>query len=256
MNPLAQPLIRKLENFSPLTAEEKEALNIATLDQRQLGPRQDVIRENESTSGVNLIVEGFACRFKILPDGRRQILGYLVPGDMCDLHVLILKRMDHAIATLTTSIIAVLPRESVLQLTEQFPRLMRALWWATLVDESVTREWVVNVGQRTAIERMAHLFCELFMRLRAVRLVRGNQCDLPVTQVDLADTLALSSVHVNRTLKELRRLGLVTVSGRTLIIHDLDALKTLAMFTPNYLHLEKPAIAPGAAEIATWLTGA
>jgi CRP-like cAMP-binding protein len=240
MNHIAQPLIRKLENFSTLNAEEKQALWNAVTDLRHFSAHEDLIRENDVTGGVNLLVEGFACRYKILPDGRRQIVAYLVPGDMCDLRVFILKRMDHAIATLTAATVAMLSRESVLLLTEKFPGLTRALWWATLVDEAVTREWVVNVGQRTAIERMAHLFCELFVRLQAVNLTRGNQCDLPVTQAELADTLALSSVHVNRTLKELRREGLVTVSGRTLVIHNFEALQTLAMFTPNYLHLSRP----------------
>ena len=240
MNHIAQPLIRKLENFSTLSAEEKQALWNAVTDLRHFAAHEDLIRENDVTGGVNLLVEGFACRYKILPDGRRQIVAYLVPGDMCDLRVFILKRMDHAIATLTAATVAMLSRESVLYLTEKFPGLTRALWWATLVDEAVTREWVVNVGQRTAIERMAHLFCELFVRLQAVGLTRGNQCDLPVTQAELADTLALSSVHVNRTLKELRREGLVTVSGRTLVIHNFEVLQTLAMFTPNYLHLARP----------------
>ena len=114
----------------------------------------------------------------------------------------------------------------------------RALWWSTLVEEAILREWIVNVGQRNALERMAHLFCELLYRFRAVGLNEGNSCTLPLTQVELAETLGLSSVHVNRTLQELRRQKLITLEGGTLTIQDLDTLKEVSFFNPDYLHLD------------------
>jgi CRP-like cAMP-binding protein len=205
MNVVIGRLIRKLENFAPLPEEEKRALADAVNTIRRFSAREDLIREGEPTDGVKVILEGFACRYKVLPDGRRQIVAYLLPGDMCDLRACLLKRMDHTIATLSPIEAALISQEAMLDLTERYPRLTRALWWSTLVEEAITREWVVNVGQRTAFERMAHLFCEISLRLEAVGLARNDRYELPLTQTELADTVALSAVHVNRTLMEMRR---------------------------------------------------
>jgi CRP-like cAMP-binding protein len=231
-------LIRKLENFAPLSEDEKAALLSACTTVRRYGAHEDLIQEGSPTDGVKIILEGLACRYKVLPDGRRQIVAYFVPGDLCDLRTFLLKRMDHSIGTLCPIEAALLPQESVLELTERYPRLTRALWWSTLVEEAITREWVVNVGHRTAFERMAHLFCEIFTRLQAVGLTHENRCDLPLTQTELADTLALSAVHVNRTLMEMRRAHLVTFQAKQLIIHDRAGLQSVAGFDPNYLHLD------------------
>jgi CRP-like cAMP-binding protein len=231
-------LIRRLENFAPLSEEEKGALVNASNTTRRYGAHEDLIQEGAPTDGVKIILEGFACRYKVLPDGRRQIVAYFVPGDMCDLRVFLLKRMDHSIGTLCPVEAALLPQASVLELTERYPRLTRALWWSTLVEEAIAREWIVNVGHRTAFERMAHLFCEIFLRLQVVGLTQDCRCDLPLTQTELADTLALSAVHVNRTLMDMRRAHLVTFQGRQLIIHDPQALQSVAGFDPNYLHLD------------------
>jgi len=231
-------LIRKLENFAPLPEEEKSALIDASTTIRRYAAHEDLIQEGAPTDGVKIILDGMACRYKVLPDGRRQIVAYFVPGDMCDLRVFLLKRMDHSIGTLCPVEAALLPQESVLELTERYPRLTRALWWSTLVEEAITREWIVNVGHRTAFERMAHLFCEIFLRLQAVGLTHENRCELPLTQTELADTLALSAVHVNRTLMDMRRAHLVTFQAKQLIIHDRQALQSVAGFDPNYLHLD------------------
>jgi CRP-like cAMP-binding protein len=198
----------------------------------------DLMQDGVPTPSVNLILQGFACRYKLLPDGRRQIVGFLIPGDMCDLRLCFLQQTDHTICSLTLGSAAQFTRDSVLSLTERYPRLGRALWWSTLVDEAITREWLVNVGHRTAFERLAHLFCEMFSRLQAVGLVADNSCELPVTQTELADALALSSVHVNRVLMELRQTGLVMFRSRRLVIHDFEALKSVCGFNPDYLHLK------------------
>jgi CRP-like cAMP-binding protein len=231
-------LIRKLENFTPLAEEEKAALVSAATTIRRYGAHEDLIQEGSPTDGVKVILEGLACRYKVLPDGRRQIVAYFVPGDMCDLRVCLLKRMDHSIGTLCPVEAVLLPQESVAEWTERYPRLTRALWWSTLVEEAITREWIVNVGHRTAFERMAHLFCEIFLRLQVVGLTHENRCELPLTQTELADTLALSAVHVNRTLMDMRRAHLVTFQARQLVIHDREALQSVAGFDPNYLHLD------------------
>jgi CRP-like cAMP-binding protein len=248
-------LIRKLENFAPLAEEEKAALLAASNTVRRYGAHEDLIHQGSPSDGVKVILEGLACRYKVLPDGRRQIVAYFVPGDMCDLRTFLLRRLDHSIGTLCPVEAALLPQESVLDLTERYPRLTRALWWSTLVEEAITREWIVNVGHRTAFERMAHLFCEIFFRLQAVGLTQDNRCDLPLTQTELADTLALSAVHVNRTLMDMRRARLITFQGRQLIIHDLQALQSVAGFDPNYLHLgtgESQRLAP-AFHNAAWI---
>jgi CRP-like cAMP-binding protein len=237
VNAVVERLIRRLENFAPVPERERRALAEAASTVRRFAPREDLIREGEPTDGVKLIVEGFACRYKLLPDGRRQIVAYLVPGDLCDVRAFLLKRMDHSIGALAPVEAAVVSQETMATLLDDYPRLMRALWWATLVEESITREWVVNVGHRTAFERLAHLFCETFIRLRAVGLVTDNRCDLPLTQGELADTVALSMVHVNRMLMEMRRAGLVTFHNRQLVIHDLPALQSASGFDASYLHL-------------------
>ena len=232
------PLLRKLSNFTKLSDEERTAVNECTGDIREFAARDDVISQGDRTGGVKLLLEGFACRYKVLEDGRRQIVAYFVPGDLCDLRVFILKRMDHSIGALVASKVATISPENVLKLTHSYPTLTRALWWSTLVEEAIAREWIVNVGQRNALERMAHLFCELLYRFRAVGLNDGNSCTLPLTQVELAETLGLSSVHVNRTLQELRRQKLITLENGMLSIQDLDALKEVSFFNPDYLHLD------------------
>lgn len=232
------PLLRKLANFTQLSDEEVTAVEVSTLDVRDFAAREDVISQGDRTGGVKLLLEGFACRYKVLEDGRRQIVAYFVPGDLCDLRVFILKRMDHSIGAVVASKVASISPEDILKMTNTYPNLTRALWWSTLVEEAITREWIVNVGQRNALERMAHLFCELLYRFRAVGLNDGNSCTLPLTQVELAETLGLSSVHVNRTLQELRRQKLITLEAGTLTIQDLPALEEISFFNPDYLHLD------------------
>ncbi len=245
----ANLLLKKLSNFTALSAQESQALADSCHDVREYGAREDVIAQGDKTGSVKLLIEGFACRYKVLEDGRRQVVAYFVPGDLCDLRVFILKRMDHSIGAVTASKVAHIAPDNVLRLTSQYPTLTRALWWSTLVEEAITREWIVNVGQRNALERMAHLFCELLYRFRAVGLNEGNSCTLPLTQVELAETLGLSSVHVNRTLQELRRQKLITLEGGILTIENLSTLQELALFNPDYLHLDCSSNLPRATEI-------
>jgi CRP-like cAMP-binding protein len=235
---MSNPLLRKLANFTELSAEEKSAVDECCGDVRYFAAGEDVISQGDRTGGVKLLLEGFACRYKVLEDGRRQVVAYFVPGDLCDLRVFILKRMDHSIGAVCASKVATISPENVLRLTHNYPSLTRALWWSTLVEEAIAREWIVNVGQRNALERMAHLFCELLYRFRAVGLNDGMSCTLPLTQVELAETLGLSSVHVNRTLQALRKRKLITLENGTLTIDNLDELKELSFFDPDYLHLD------------------
>jgi CRP-like cAMP-binding protein len=226
----------RLSRFQPLATEETRALEGAAGPVRLHRAHEDLVREGESGAHIGLLLSGFAYAFRVLPDGRRQIVSYLIPGDLCDPRVLLLPTAAHTVTTLTAANVVLFARETLLALIDRHPHLGRALCWLALQEERISREWLVNIGQRTAVERLAHLLCEVFTRMHMVGLTNGGRCELPLTQVELADTLALSTVHVNRTLQELRRQGLVSLSSGILEIHDFGALQSVAMFAADYLH--------------------
>lgn len=237
---MPNPFVMKLEHAVDLTDEDRVRLEQAVSHTRPVGAREDLIQENQVPADVHVVLSGFACRYKILPDGRRQIIALLVPGDACDLQVQILRRMDHSISTLTPCIMAKIAPDEIKSLASQ-PRLTQALWWATLVDEAILREWLVNMGQRQADQQLAHMLCELLVRLQTVGLARENSFDLPLTQEELGDALGITTVHVNRVLQGLRESGLIMLKGKALTIPDVERLKEFADFTPNYLHLSGQA---------------
>ena len=234
---MSNPLVRKLQLFGTLPAEDTQLLDAVSAPVRKVDGRQDIIHEGDSPENVQLVLDGFACRYKTLHDGKRSIFAYLLPGDFCDLNVFILKAMDHTIATLGPCAVVAIPRGRILDLMAR-PAIARALWWATLVDEATLREWLVNLGHRDAGTRIAHLFCELHLRLKSVGLSDGGEFALPLTQTDIADTMGLSTVHVNRTLQSLRAQGLITLKSGHLVIHDIERLREVSGFNPNYLHLD------------------
>ena len=234
---MVPPLALRLDAYTKLSRDDCAAIERITRSQREVGPRRDLIREGDPPRHVYLMLDGWACRYKTLPDGRRQIVAFFIPGDFCDLNVYILREMDHSVSAITRLKVAEIAREDMDRLTVERPRITQALWWAELVNASIQREWILNVGQRSAYERIAHLLAELYVRLECVGLTNGKGCEFPLTQSDLADATGLTPVHVNRTLQELRRAGLIVLHGRTLTIPDLDALKDAALFNANYLHL-------------------
>ena len=229
--------IQKLSLFAPLSDTDKTVLERVCSTPRSIKDHEDLIREGDVPDAVHLILNGFACRYKMLPAGTRSIMAYLLPGDMCDWHVFILRQMDHSVATLSPCQVVAISRATVLEITDKHPAITRALWWVALVDEAVLREWIVNVSRRSGEEAIAHLFCELLARLEAVGLRVADGFELPVTQTELADTIGLSTVHMNRVLQELRQKALIALNTHGLQILDLNALKKLAGFSPNYLHL-------------------
>lgn len=233
-------LTRKLENFGRLIDEDRAFLDEVVKTVRRVPARTDLISEGDAPSDVHLILQGFACRNKITPDGDRQIVAYMVPGDFCDLHVAVLGQMDHSISTLSDCEVVDIPLRVVETMTAK-PRLVRALWWATLVDEGTLREWLVNLGTREARQKVAHVFCELLFRLRSVGLAPGNEYRLPITQRDLADTVGLSNVHLNRAVQSLRADGLIEFENKLLTIRDFKRLAEISHFNPNYLHLANNA---------------
>jgi CRP-like cAMP-binding protein len=204
---------------------------------RLIGPRTDLILEGDTPHDVPLIMYGMACRHKVRADGVRQILAYLLPGDLGDIDGTLLETMDHTISTLSACRVIHIAPETVAELMRQYPQVARALRMSGLVDEGTSREWLVNIGRRSAVEKIAHLFCELLLRLQVVGLTKGESYGLPLTQSDLADTTGLSNVHVNRSLQELRRQGVIEWKSGRLTILDLPRLKAIAEFRSNYLHL-------------------
>ena len=236
MPPMPHALIRKLESFGPLPDGDKELIRSLTNSFKTVEAHTDIIREGEKPSDVNLILGGFAYRYKALPGGERQIVAYLMPGDFCDLHVFLLGEMDHSIATLSDVQLVKLPRRSVLDLLDR-PAISRAMLMATLVDEATLREWLINIGQRSAEQRVAHFLCEWHRRLEAIGLVNEAGCELPLTQAELADTTGLSTVHANRTLRALREQGLLIFRRKRLVIPDVVRLREVCGFRQNYLHL-------------------
>ena len=234
------PLIGKLEQVVRLSPPDREMLARAASDRiRKFPARVDISREGDKPRDVHLILSGWACRYKQLEDGRRQVVSFFLPGDMCDLNVFILKEMDHSIGTITAVTIADLSREFFDEISAGYPRIATALWWETLVNAAIQREWTMNLGQRSASERMAHLLCEIFFRLRLAGLTEGTSCEFPLTQADLADATGLSKVHVNRTLQEMRAADLVVLKGKTLTVPSLQRLMNAGLFNPNYLHMER-----------------
>lgn len=232
---MTNALLHKLARFERLNAGETAAIEqlcmVAThhRSDEQIGP----------PGTIPILLSGFAYRSKLLSDGRRQIHGLYVAGDICQhIYGFLLPQGDHGIRTLTPSVVAAVPVTALLAIMDQYPRIARAIWTNAVAGDKMLREWVVSLGRRTAYERMAHLFCEVFLRLRAVGQVDGDTCDLPLTQMDLGDLMGLSTVHVNRVLQQLRRDGLIALKGSQLTIRDVALLSRAADLDAAYLSLD------------------
>jgi CRP-like cAMP-binding protein len=240
-NPDLHPLIRKLDSIFDLTAEERHGVAKLQVTIRDLKENQDIVRDGDRPSQCCLILEGFAFRYKALEGGKRQIFSFHIPGDVPDLQSLHLTVMDHALATLTASKVAFIQHETMRSFLHAHPRISDAFWRDTLIDAAVFREWMVGIGRRDARTRIAHLFCEMFVRMQAVGLAHDGACDLPITQAELADALGLSTVHVNRSLQSLRSAELIELTRGRLTVKDWDGLQAAGEFDPTYLHLRPPA---------------
>jgi CRP-like cAMP-binding protein len=239
---ILRPLVRKLSNWVTLSAEDESALLALPHTSRRLALSQYIVREGDVATHSCLVVEGFAMRHKIVGDGGRQIINIHMSGDMADLQNALLTVADHNVQALTPMVAAFIPREALVELAFARPTVGRALWIETLVEGAISREWIANVGRRDARTRVAHLLCEFAMRLEAVGL--GEQCnyELPMTQEQIADTVGLTSVHVNRTLKALDGEGLTARSKRSVVIQDWKKLTETGDFNPAYLHLPRVAL--------------
>lgn len=242
-HPYSHPLVRKIESIFTLTDEEKLALTSLPMHVQHLRGGQDIVREHDQPSRSCLVLEGFTSMFKVTPEGKRQILAFHVPGDMPDLQSLHLKTRDISIGTISRCTLGFIQHDTLRDLCRHYPRLGDALWRGTLIEAAIYREWMVGIGRRDARTRVCHLLCELMVLLGAVGLAEGRTCQLPMTQTDIGDAIGLSTVHVNRTLQEIRKAELVTLTRGTLKVLDWEGLKAAGEFDPTYLHLEKPQAA-------------
>jgi CRP-like cAMP-binding protein len=242
LHPEHNILIRKLRSISPLADDERQCIGSLPFSTRSVAADQDIVREGDRPSECCLVIEGFLCRYKVSDEGKRQIFSFHLAGDIPDLQSLHLSVMDHSLMTLTPSKLAFIAHESVLRVIHKCPRLAGVLWRDTLIDGAVFREWMMGIGRRSAETRIAHLLCEVMVRMRAVGLANGDACELPITQAELGDALGLSTVHVNRSLQDLRGKGLITLRGSILTVQDWDRLKEAGEFDPTYLHLDGDAV--------------
>jgi CRP-like cAMP-binding protein len=230
----------KLEQFTAFTADERRRLDeLVAGAAKCFAARTDILKEGEKVDHIHIVLSGLGARYKLLPDGERQIMAFLIPGDLCDAEVFVLAEMDHSVGALTETRCALVATKAMEALLTESSQLTRALWWSTMTDSAVLRERIVDHGRRDARERVAHLFYEMLVRYRLIGQAVDGSFDFAVTQEELADATGLTPVHINRTLKQLREEGLVEFRGKSLRVLDPPGLKRAARFNPNYLHLDR-----------------
>jgi CRP-like cAMP-binding protein len=232
-----QLLVRKLEQHSPMTAADREAILALPYVLRTLEPHSYTVREGDPPVHCGVLVSGFAFRQKSTSDGARQIVALQIPGEALDFQSLFLDEADHSVQMLTRGDVAFVPREAIQQLARSNLAVAHAIFVTILVDSSIFREWVLNVGRRDARGRLAHLLCEFALRLEAQGLAPEYGYELPMTQEQLADALGLTPVHVNRTLKQLESEGLIARNKRNVSFPDWERMRDVADFNQRYLHL-------------------
>jgi CRP-like cAMP-binding protein len=231
-----EALILKLRNNTNLDKDDIGAIKTLPMSVKKLPARTSIVAEGDRPAHCCLMIDGFAIRSKTTDEGRRQILSIHIPGDIPDLQTLHLKVMDHDFRTLSPCTIGYIPHDALRTLTRTRPMIAEALWRETLVDSSIFREWIVNVGRRPAAQRLAHLLLELRERLAVVGLADSTQYELPMTQSDLADALGLTSVHVNRVMQALRADGVLDMKKFTVKLGDAEKLMAIGDFNQLYLH--------------------
>ena len=237
---MRNPWAMKMEQFTAFTAAERMRLDTVLASKQQAFlAQEDIIADGAHSDYCHVLLTGLACRYKILPDGERQIMAFLVPGDLCDAEIFILKKMDHAVGTLTASTTAMIHSSEMKTLLREASPISEALWWGTMTDLGVLRERIIDQGRRDATERLAHLLYEMLVRYRVSGATETNTIDFPITQTDLADATGMTPSHVNRVLQRFREDGLIELRSRTLTITNPARLKSLAQFSAAYLHLDR-----------------
>jgi CRP-like cAMP-binding protein len=235
--PAVSALVAKLSHFAPLADDDARVLEGLCNQAQRLEADVDVVAEGEVPPSPFVLIDGMAYRYRLLPDGKRQILTFLLPGDVFELHAFLFTAMDYSVGTLVPTRIAPISRDIVTTLFVEHPRIGAALWWSAVQQEAIQRERIVALGRRTAAGRVAYLLSELVSRMRAVGVSHDHAIGLPLTQPELADTLGLTAVHINRVLKKFRSDGLITLERRRLVLQDVTRLHEVAGFDEGYLHL-------------------
>lgn len=219
-------LIRRLETFIGLTDDEKSQLRQAFRHRRAAPPGDGLFQEGDPVPGVTIMIDGLGYRYKQLPNGRRQIVAYLLPGDVVSSGTLTAETLDYSVHLMTPSILSTIHGADLMAL---HPNLLRSIWSIVGRELSITWEWVANVGQRDARARVAHLFCELYYRMLEVGLVHEASFAFPASQQEIADSVGITNVHANRTLQSLRREGVLIFDGKRLAISNIAGLKRIGM---------------------------
>lgn len=231
------PLVSAFSRRDQLTEEERTILECLPRRPKTYSEGEEIIAEASRPKESCLVLSGFVARAQYLSTGKRQLTAVHGPGDFVDLHSFLLKQMDHGVVALSSCRVAFIPHANLKVVTETAPHLTRMLWLSTIVDAAIQRAWITCLGRRSAIQHLAHMICEPYLRLEIVGLATEGKFDFPVTQAELGDMLGLSNVHVNRTLQELRGTGLVRWQSGTVDIRDFEALSVFAEFDPLYLNL-------------------
>jgi len=235
VHPLRQ-LARRWSRYVGFSEDDRDALLDIPYTAKSFGKDAYLVREGHQASECYILLRGMAFRQKLLRDGSRQIISFHIPGEFVDLQNSLLGVADHNVQSLNHSDAAVIPRSVLLELADARPAIRMAMWIDTLIDASIFREWVVNVGRRDSRARIAHLLCELALRLKQINAEHDGQLDFPVTQEQLADATGLTSVHTNRTLQALRRDGLIKLATGSLSVLDWQGLREAGDFDELYLH--------------------
>ena len=235
----ANPLLLYLAKRDDLSADDIALIEKLCVPRRQFEAKSDIVAEQSTPSSSTVLMSGFAARYTILEDGRRQISAIHVPGDFVDLHSLLLRHMDHGVLALTDCETAIVPHSALKEISVERPHLTRMLWLSTVIDAAIHRRWIVTAGRLSAEGQMAHFICEMYRRLSVVGFVTDYSFRLPISQIMLSDALGLSAVHLNRTLMDLRRNGFVEWRGPEVTILDWDRLAAVGQFDDTYLSLEK-----------------
>ena len=234
---MPHPFMAKFERSIVLTEAERQAISALPFREETVRADQSILREGDRPKRSCLLVEGAACNAKVTLGGKRQILAFHLPEDMPDLTSLHLEVCDSDTWALTDCTLAFVDHHDLDRFCDEHYRLAKFLWRSTLIDASVYREWTVNVGAREGLSRLAHLFCELHLRMQTLGRVRDGTCALSLTQGDRAEATGLSQVHVNRMIQELRSRKLISFTRGQLTVHDWDGLADRAKFRADYLHL-------------------
>lgn len=238
--PIVQPLFTKLLNYGELSADEKQSLEDAVSSVKEILPDHDLVAEGTSPEHSCLLLSGFAARYNINLEGKRQITALHVAGDFVDLHSFLMKPMDHSIGAINTCRIALVSHTALAHITEDHPRLTRMLWLNTLIDAGTHRRWAFNLGSLQGHQHLAHLICEMYLRMAQIGATdpKGS-FHVPLTQMILSECLAFSPVYTNRVVQKLRGQNAVSWDRDLIIIKDWDRLVQTAEFDPTYLRMPK-----------------